>query len=115
METVNVSGLKNNPTDALRKAHRDVVIVMNRDRPDAVMVGMESTGVLSIAGVKPALATSLFRDGHLSLVRSAKVAEMSVSQFISHISRLGIPVVRLDASETTADMDTLDEWLAASS
>ena len=35
METVNVSGLKNNPTDALRKSHRDVVMVMNGDRPDA--------------------------------------------------------------------------------
>ena len=114
METVNVSGLKNNPSDALRKAHRDVVIVMNRDKPDALMVGIESTGVLESKGVRPALATALFRDGHLSLVRSARLAQMSVSEFVSHVSRLGIPAVRLNAQEATQDMDTLEEWLAAS-
>ena len=42
METVNVSGLKNNPSEALRKAHKDVVVVMNRDRPDALIVGIEA-------------------------------------------------------------------------
>lgn len=114
METVNVSGLKNNPSDALRKAHRDVVIVMNRDKPDALIVGIESTGVLESKGVRPALATALFRDGHLSLVRSARLAQMSVSEFVSHVSRLGIPAVQLNAQEAARDMDTLEEWLAAS-
>ncbi|MDZ4251840.1 MAG: UPF0175 family protein [Sulfuritalea sp.] len=115
METVNVSGLKNNPTEALRKARRDVVVVMNRDRPDALMVGVETVGGLSARGVKPALATALFRDGHLSLARSARLAEMPIGDFVSHLSRLGIPVVRLDANEAECDMDTLEEWLAASS
>jgi predicted HTH domain antitoxin len=115
METVNVSGLKNNPTEALRKARRDVVVVMNRDRPDALMVGVETVGGLSARGVKPALATALFRDGHLSLARSARLAEMPIGDFVSHLSRLGIPVVRLDANEVDRDMDTLEEWLAASS
>lgn len=114
METVNVSGLKNNPSDALRKAHRDVVVVMNRDRPDALMVGIESTGVLESRGVRPALATALFRDGHLSLVRSARLAQMPVSTFVSHVSRLGIPAVKLNAQEAARDMDTLEEWLASS-
>ena len=39
MKVVNVSSLKNNPTEALRKAHEDMVLVMNRDRPDALIVG----------------------------------------------------------------------------
>lgn len=114
MESVNVSGLKNNPSDALRRARKDVVVVMNRDKPDALMVGIESAGVLEIAGVRPALATALFRDGNLSLARAARLADMSLSQFVSHVSRLGIAVVSLDARATSADMDTLDEWLAAS-
>lgn len=114
METVNVSGLKNNPSDALRKARRDVVVVMNRDTPDALMVGIEPAGVLDMKGVRPALATALFRDGHLSLARSARLAQMSVSEFVSHVSRLGIPAVRLNARETGTDMDTLEEWLASS-
>lgn len=53
MESVNVSGLKNNPSDALRRARKEVVVVMNRDKPDALVVGM------------------------------------SLSQFVSHVSRLG--------------------------
>ncbi|MBI4754555.1 MAG: UPF0175 family protein [Betaproteobacteria bacterium] len=114
METVNVSGLKNNPTAALRKAREDVVVVMNRDRPDALMVGLQATGVLDVAGVRPALATALFRDGHLSLARSARLADMPVAEFIRHVSRLGIPVIRLDAEEAARDMETLDQWLASS-
>lgn len=114
METVNVSGLKNNPTAALRKAREDVVVVMNRDQPDALMVGIQATKALDMAGVKPALATALFRDGHLSLARSARLAGMSVAAFIQHVSRLGIPIIRLDAAETARDLETLDQWLASS-
>lgn len=114
METVNVSALKNNPGVALRKAHRDVVVVLNHDKPDALLVGVKLTGVLDAAGVRAALATALFRDGSLSLARSARLAEMPVSTFISHVSRLGIPVVDLDARQTEQDMETLEEWLASS-
>lgn len=114
METVNVSGLKNNPSEALRLSHKDVVVVMNRDRPDALMVGIEAAGVLEARGVRPALATALFRDGHLSLARAARLADMTVSQFATHVSRLGIPVIRLNEQEARRDMDTLEEWLAGS-
>ena len=74
METVSVSGLKNNPSEALRMAKRGVVLVMNRDKPDAMMVGIETAKVLDAKGVRPALATALFRDGHLSLARAARLA-----------------------------------------
>ncbi len=114
MESVNVSGLKNNPSDALRRAKKDVVVVMNRDKPDALMIGIERAGVLELAGVRPAFATALFRDGALSVARAAHLAQMSLSEFISHVSRLGIPVVDLDQFDATADMDTLDAWLAGS-
>ncbi len=114
MEIVNVSGLKNNPTEALRKAHRDVVLVMNRDRPDALIVGLESTGMLEVKGVRAALATALFRDGHLSLARSARLAEMPLADFIAHLSRVGVPIVSLNAEETGRDLDTLEQWLASS-
>ena len=114
MKTVNVSGLKNNPTEALRKSHQDVVIVMNRDKPDALMVGLDSPEMLQMKGVRSALATALFRDGHLSLARSARVAQMPVADFIAHLSRLGIAAIRLDAAETERDLDTLERWLASS-
>jgi predicted HTH domain antitoxin len=112
METVSVSALKNNPSQALRMAHKGVVLVMNRDKPDALMVGIECAKVLDAKGVRPALATALFQDGHLSLVRAASLAEQPVGAFVSHLSRLGIPVITGQASDAHRDMDTLEQWLA---
>ena len=114
MQTVNVSGLKNNPSEALRKAREDLVLVLNRDQPDALMVGVELAGVLDAEGVRPALATALFRDGHLSLARGAHLAGMPVGDFATHLSRLGIPVIGLGADEVERDLDDLDTWLASS-
>jgi hypothetical protein len=64
--------------------------------PDAVLIGLEEGGLLQAPGVRAALATALFRDGELSLVRAAHVAELDVASFI-------------------ADLDTLEQWLQSSS
>ncbi len=111
MKTVNVSGLKNNPSEALRMAHDDLVLVMNRNEPDALMIGLKSSKIIGMPGVRKALATALFKDGDLSLARSARLAEMSLSDFIAHVSRLGIPVINQTAEEMQQDMDTLEQWL----
>jgi predicted HTH domain antitoxin len=111
MKSINVSGLKNNPSEALRMAHEDLVLVMNRNEPDAVMVGLKYAKIIGMPGVRKALATALFKDGNLSIARSAKLADIPLAEFIAHVSRLGIPVIDLTAEETQQDMDTLDEWL----
>lgn len=111
MITVNVSGLKNNPSEALRHAKDEMVLVMNRDEPDALMVGVNQIKALDMPGVRAALATALFKEGNLSLARSAKLADMTLAGFITHISRLGIPVINQTDDEVENDMDTLDEWL----
>ncbi|PWQ95080.1 UPF0175 family protein [Leucothrix pacifica] len=113
MITVNVSGLKNNPSEALRSAKEDMVLVMNRDEPDALMIGVNQMKALDMPGVRTALATALFKDGDLSLARAAKLASMTLAGFITHISRLGIPVISQSDEEVESDMDTLDEWLAS--
>lgn len=114
MQSVNVSGLKNNPSEALRSARDDVVVVMNRDQPDAVMIGLQSGKLLGEPGARIALATALFRDGGLSLARGARMAQLSLAAFIAHLSRLGIPVVDMNEDETRRDIETLDQWLASS-
>lgn len=111
MKTVNISGLKNNPGEALRLADDDMVLVMNHNEPDAVMIGLKSNKIIGMPGVRKALATALFKDGNLSIARSAKLADMTSADFIAHVSRLGIPVIDLSAEETQQDLDTLDEWL----
>lgn len=56
-------------------------------------------------------ATALFKSGESSLVHSAKLAKMTLSEFITHASRSGIPVISLTDDEVKGDMDTLDQWL----
>jgi predicted HTH domain antitoxin len=92
-----------------------MVVVLNRDHPDAVLMGLDQDGLLQAPGVRAALATALFRDGELSLARAARVAAMDTATIISHLSRLGIPVIRLTEAETNADLDTLEQWLESSS
>jgi predicted HTH domain antitoxin len=77
-------------------------------------MGLDEDGLLQATVVRAALATALFRDGELSLVRAAHVAGLDVSSFISHFSRLGIPAIRLSEAENTA-LDTLEQWLQSSS
>ena len=115
MHAVSVSRLKRNPAEALRHSKQGLVVVLNRDHPDAVLMGLDQDGVLQAPGVRAALATALFRDGELSLVRAARVAQQDVASFISHLSRLGIPAIRLSAEETEADLDTLEQWLDSGS
>lgn len=111
MKTVNVSHLKNNPSVALRMAHEDMVLVMNRNEPDAVMVGLNASNLIDFPGVRLALATALFKDGDLSLSRAAKLADLPLSEFISHASRLGHSVFQQTHDELERDRQTLDEWL----
>ncbi len=74
--------------------------------------GTLGLGTVEPGGTRSALATALFRDGGLSLARSAKLANMSLSAFITHVSRLGIAVVDQTPPEYLSDMETLDRWLA---
>ena len=111
METVNVRQLKNNPSEALRKAKKEMVLVMNRDQPDALLVHLDKKGLLDMPGVKTALATALFKEGNLSLGRAAKLAEMAVGDFMQHLSRLGVSIVSGTKEEVTQDMNTLKAWI----
>lgn len=111
MKTVNVGSLKNNPSEALQHAKNDMVLVINRNQPDTLMVGVNQIKTLDMPSVNAALASALFKDGGLSLSRAASLAGMTLSEFISHISFLDIPVISQTDNEVNEDMDRLDEWL----
>jgi predicted HTH domain antitoxin len=115
MKAYNVRQLKNNPSQALRDARQDPVVVLNRDRPEALIVHLDDESLLQDAGVRRALATALYRDGGLSLGKAARVADVPVAEFMLHVSRLGIPVIRGSATEADADADVIESWLTGSS
>ena len=111
MKSVNVRQLKNNPSDALRMARKAPVVVMNRDQPEALLVHLDDESLLGEPGVRLALATSLYREENVSLGRGAKIAAMPLAEFMLHVSREGIPVIRGSIKTVREDVKSLESWL----
>jgi predicted HTH domain antitoxin len=112
MHAVNVSSLKNNPTQALQWAQTEPVVVMNRSKPYALMFGMDSMPSDASPHARMALAVTLFKEGGLSWMQAAAYAQCSASDFMKHLSRLGIPIIDMPSEEVRKDIDTLEQWLA---
>jgi predicted HTH domain antitoxin len=107
MHAVKVHELKNNPSEALREARKAPVIVMKGDQPEAVIFHLDNDGLLALPGMRLALATAMFRDGHLPLGQAARVAELPLAKFIQHLSRAGVPAILGTAREVKEDMAAL--------
>src|SRR5271156_5991906 len=107
MHAVNVHQLKNNLSEALRKVKDAPVIVLKGDRPTAIMLNLDDDALLNRPDVKLALGTELFRCGHLSLGRAARLANMAIVDFMRHLSARGIPIIQATADEVKADVEAL--------
>ena len=114
MHAVNVHQLKNNPSEALRKVKDAPVIVLKGDKPTAIMLSLDDDTLLNDPDVKLALATELFKCGHLSLGRAARLAVMTIVDFMRHLVARGIPVIQGTAQDAKADLETLNKWAASS-
>ena len=64
------------------------------------------------AGMRPALAASLYNDGSVSLGKAAKISGLSLSEFIQHLGTLGIEIVRQDET-TNTETDDVSPWLTS--
>jgi hypothetical protein len=90
---------------ALRLAREGVVVVLNRDKPDAVLVHLDDEKLLGMPGVRSALATAPFRDGNLPLGRatlSARTSLLSKSSSVSVTPWKAAPVLDLHGSPVFA-------------
>lgn len=110
MKTVNVRQLKEDPSVALREARDQPVLVLDRDRPEALLVHLGENSPLAEPGIRRALASALYRDGSLSLGQAAQLSGIAIAGFIRHVSRLGIPVVRGTAAEVREDTEAVAAW-----
>jgi predicted HTH domain antitoxin len=112
MQTINVRQLKTNPSTALRDARTEMVVVMNRDKPDAVMIGFEQLdGLADFAHVRQAMAVSLFKDRLISLAGAAKLSGESVAVMLTRLARLGVPVADYDAQTLASEVRLGADWL----
>jgi predicted HTH domain antitoxin len=55
-------------------------------------------------GIHTALAVSLLKSGEFTLARAAKLAQMSLPQFLAHLSAQGIAVVDHDPDELAQEL-----------
>jgi predicted HTH domain antitoxin len=111
MQTINVRQLKTNPSTALRDARTEMVVVMNRDKPDAVMIGFEQLD--DFAHVRQAMAVSLFKDRLISLAGAAKLSGESVGVMLTRLARLGVPVADYDGPTLASEVRLGADWLTS--
>jgi len=116
MQTVNIRQLKTNPGTALAAARADdMVVVMNRDHPQALLIDLEQLGVPDLPAVRVALAVSLFRGGSVSAGFAARMAGKPLAEMLTLLSSQGIPLAgggRAVADEVREEMRLARDWLA---
>lgn len=111
MQVVNIRQLKNNPTTALRGAKEDdLVVVMNRDHPEAVLVSLDKLGLPDPEAVRVALAVALFRSGAIAAGFAARMAGKPLPDMLSLLSSLGISLAG-GVEDARDDMKVARQWL----
>ena len=112
MHTTNVRELKKNPSRALRLARDGPVLVLKGNEPDALLVHLDKSLTATEAGVRPALAASLYGGGGVSLGKAARISGLSLGEFVEHLGSLGIEIVQRDET-TNTEADDVSAWLAS--
>ena len=110
MKAFGVRQLKNNPSAALRGVREGPVVVLSRNSPEAVLVHLDDDTLLAEPGVRRALATALYRERSLSLGLAAHFSGLGTADFIQHVSRLGIPVVKGTPTTIRRDVEAVGAW-----
>lgn len=116
MQAVDIRQLKSNPGTALAAARAgDMVVVMNRDHPQALLIDLEKLGVPDLPAVRVALAVSLFRSGSVSAGFAARMAGKPLADMLTLLSSQGIPLTGEDKAEgdnAREEMRGARDWLA---
>ena len=113
MYATNVRNLKKNPSLALRQAEHGPVLVLKGNEPNAVILHLDGVLKESEAALRPALATSCYRDGVLSLGAATRLSGLTYSEFIQHLAMLGVDVVGVDET-TSQETQDIGPWRESS-
>lgn len=113
MQAVNIRQLKSNPSNALRSAKEDdMVVVMNRDTPEALLVNLHKLDLPNLDAVRTALAVSLFKGGQISAGFGSRMAGKPLPEFLMLLSSMGIPLVENSPETALSDLNAGRDWLA---
>lgn len=111
MKAVNVRELKNNPSESLRMAREGPVVVLNRDTPEGLLISLSNVNPGAEEDVRVLLAIALLRDRALPLARAARVAGVSLEDFMEQASRAGVPVLAGTAESVETDVKAATKWM----
>ena len=115
MRAVGAQELENDLSAALREAHDYPVVVLNRQRPEAVLLDLDADPSRDELGIRLSLAAALYRDKTVSLGRAARFCGLSLAEFIQHVPQLAIPVGRGAAASAREYLNAILEWQENSS
>ncbi|MCY4060243.1 MAG: type II toxin-antitoxin system prevent-host-death family antitoxin [Gammaproteobacteria bacterium] len=100
-----VRDLRQRSSELLRNAeHGRFAVVTKHGRPAILAVPFDDR--LLDVGVHRALALRLFEQAHLTLAQAAKVADLSVEDFMDLLDQTGVAAVDYPASELDEELRT---------
>ena len=107
MQTFTVRELRERSGELSREAEEGRLELVTR-HGQPLFVSVPFTDELLQAGVHTALAVNLFKSGSMTSARAAKLARMSLQQFLSHLSAQGIAVVDHEPAELEQELAAFD-------
>lgn len=110
MYATNVRNLKKNPSLALREAENSPVLILKGNEPNALLIHLDDSLTEAERSLRPALASTLYKDGSLSLGAAANLSKLPLTDFINHLHHLGIEIVSNDDT-TMAEVKDISAWL----
>ena len=112
MQAFNIEQLKNDLLSILRVAHEDdMVVVLKQNTPTALIVDLEKMDLPDLESVKLSLAFSLFKSGVISAGSAARMANRNLSDMLTLLSSLNIPLTGNNADDAKSDMDVAKQNL----
>lgn len=104
LDVFSVRDLRLRSGELLRDAENGrMSVITKHGRPAILALPFDER--LLIHGVARALALHLFEAGRLTLARAAKLAEMSVEEFVGLIGEAGVDAVSYPAEELEEEID----------
>jgi prevent-host-death family protein len=104
MHTFTIRDLRDRTGDLVREAESGRLSVVTK-HGQPVFVAVPFDEALLRDGVAVALATKLFDEEAVSLGKAARLAGMSLPDFMEHLGRLHIPVGRPRPEELEGELD----------
>ena len=106
MDVFSVRDLRINSSTLLKGAEEGrLSLITKRGRPSALAVPFDER--LCKLGVNRDLALHLFEAGSVSLAKAAKIAGVSIDQFLSLLASAGIPAVDYPPEELDDEMKVM--------